>query len=67
MSKMSEIDITLQEYTEALHSFGHADPLVLCLKRELLSYGLEDVRDLVQGIDLEFDTLVFNNQTEGRF
>jgi hypothetical protein len=67
MSKMSEIDITLQEYTEALHSYGHLDPLVQALKRELLGYGLSDVNDLVQGIELEFDTLVFNNQTEGRF
>ena len=67
MSKMSEIDITLQEYTEALHSMGHLDPLVVELKRELLSYGLQDVRDLVAGIDQEFDTIVFNNQTEGRF
>ena len=67
MSKMSEIDITLQDYEESLHTNGHADPLTVELKRELLGYGLEDVRDLVQGIDLEFDTLVFNNQTEGRF
>ena len=67
MSKMSEIDIVLQDYEESLHTNGHADPLTVELKRELLGYGLQDVRDLVQGIDLEFDTLVFNNQTEGRF
>lgn len=67
MGKMSEIDITLQEYEENLHCFGHADPIVVCLKRELLGYKNPDVNDLVRGIDFEFDTLVFNNQTEGRF
>ena len=67
MGKMSEIDITLQEYEENLHAFGHEDPIVVFLKRELLSYGMEDVKTLVEGIDLEFDMLVFNNQTEGRF
>ena len=67
MGKMSEISITLQEYEENLHAFGHADPIVVVLKRELLGYGLSDVNDLVRGIDDEFDTLVFENQTEGRF
>lgn len=67
MSKMAEIDITLQEYEQALNAYGHMDPLVQALKGELLGYGLDDVYDLVSGIDLEFDTLVFNNQTEGRF
>lgn len=64
MSKMSEISIQLQDYEENLHSFGHADPLVQAMKRELLSYGLEDVKTLVEGIDLEFDTLVFNGQMD---
>ena len=64
MSKMSEISITLQEYEESLHAFGHADPIVVVLKRELLSYGIQDVNDLVRGIDDEFDTLVFNGQME---
>ena len=64
MSKMSEIDITLQEYEESLHMFGHADPLVQVLKRKLLGYRLSDVNDLVRGIDDEFDTLVFNGQLE---
>ena len=67
MSKMSEIDITLQEYEENLHAFGHADPIVVVLKRELLSYNIQDVNDLVRSIDDEFDTIVFTNQTEGRF
>ena len=67
MGKMSEISITLQEYEENLHMYGHADPIVVVLKRELLGYGLSDVNDLVRGIDDEFDTLVFENQTEGRF
>ena len=67
MSKMSEIHITLQEYEENLHAYGHADPIVVFLKRELLGYGLSDVKTLVEGIDREFDELVFNNQTEGRF
>ena len=67
MSKMSEIDITLQDYEESLHTNGHADPLTVELKRELLSYGISDVNDLVRGIDDEFDTLIFENQTEGRF
>ena len=67
MSKMSEIDITLQEYEENLHAFGHADPIVVFLKRELLGYGIQDVNDMVRDIDQEFDMLVFNNQTEGRF
>ena len=67
MGRMSEIDITLQEYEENLHAYGHADPIVVFLKRELLGYGMSDVKTLVEGIDLEFDMLVFNNQTEGRF
>ena len=67
MSKMSEISITLQEYEENLHMYGHADPIVVYLKRELLGYGMEDVKTMVEGIDLEFDTIVFTNQTEGRF
>ena len=67
MGKMNTINLTLQEYDEALNAYGHADPLVVALKRELLSYGLDDVYDLVCGIDMEFDMMVFNNQTEGRF
>lgn len=67
MAKMKDISITLQEYEDSLHSYGHLDPQVIALKRELMSYAIPDVRDLVRGIDLEFDTLVFNNQTEGRF
>lgn len=67
MSKMSEIDITLQEYEQALNAYGHMDPLVQVLKGELLGTGLDDVYDLVCGIDMEFDMMVFNNQTEGRF
>ncbi len=64
MSKMSELDLLLDEYEESLHSYGHADPLVVALKRELLGYGVQDVNDLVRGIDDEFDTLVFNGQME---
>jgi hypothetical protein len=64
MSKMSEIDITLREYEDSLHMFGHADPIVVVLKRELLGYGIQYVNDLVRGIDDEFDTLVFNGQME---
>jgi len=64
MSKMSEISITLGEYEDSLHMFGHADPIVVVLKRELLGYGIQDVNDLVRGIDDEFDTLVFNGQME---
>ena len=67
MSKMSEIGITLGEYEDSLHMFGHADPIVVFLKRELLSYNIQDVNDLVRSIDDEFDTIVFTNQTEGRF
>ena len=67
MGKMSEISITIGEYEDSLHMFGHADPIVVVLKRELLGYGMEDVKTLVEGIDLEFDTIVFTNQTEGRF
>ncbi len=67
MSKMKQIVSDLQEYEEALHSYGHADGLVQVLKRSLLGYNMQEVNDLVRGIDLEFDTLVFNNQTEGRF
>jgi hypothetical protein len=61
---MSEISITLGEYEDSLHMFGHADPIVVVLKRELLGYGIQDVNDLVRGIDDEFDTLVFNGQME---
>lgn len=64
MSKMSEIDALVNDYEENLHAYGHADPLVVAMKRELLSYGIEDVKTLVEGIDLEFDTLVFNGQLE---
>ncbi len=64
MSKMSEISMTLGEYEESLHMFGHADPIVVALKRELLGYGIQDVNDLVRGIDDEFDTLVFNGQMD---
>ena len=67
MGKMSEIGITLMEYEESLHAYGHADPLTVELKRELLGYGIQDVNDMVRAIDDEFDTIVFNNQTEGRF
>lgn len=64
MSKMSDLDLTLQEYEENLHAFGYMDPMVQMLKRELLGYGLEDINTLVQGIELEFDTLVFNGDME---
>ncbi len=64
MSKMSEISMVLGEYEESLHMFGHADPIVVALKRELLGYGIQDVNDLVRGIDDEFDTLVFNGQMD---
>ena len=67
MSKMKEIAVSLVEYEESLHSYGHADPLTVELKRELLGYGMEEVKTLVECIDHEFDTLVFTNQTEGRF
>jgi hypothetical protein len=67
MGKMSEIGVTLKEYEENLHAYGHADPLVVELKRELMTYGMTEVKTLVECIDHEFDTIVFNNQTEGRF
>jgi hypothetical protein len=67
MGKMNEIDLLLNEYEENLNAFGYLDPMVLAIKRELMSYNLEVVKTMVQGIELEFDTLVFNNQTEGRF
>ncbi len=64
MSKMSELNALVNDYEENLHAFGHADPIVVAMKRELLSYGIEDVKTLVRGIDDEFDTLVFNGQLE---
>ena len=67
MSGMKRILELLTEYEESLHAYGHADGLVVMLKRELLNYGMSDVRTMVEGIDREFDMLVFNNQTEGRF
>ena len=67
MSNMSEIDITLRKYEESLNTFGHANGLVQMLKRSLLGYGVSDVNEEVYIIDCEFDMLVFNNQTEGRF
>ena len=67
MGRMKNLDLQLKEYDEALNAFGHGDPLVRLLKRELMTFGSDEVRLLVEGIDLEFDTLVFNNQTEGRF
>lgn len=67
MSKMSDIDVTLQDYEESLHLNGRLDPLTESLKRELLDYGMSEIDILVQCIEHEFDTMVFNNQTEGRF
>ena len=67
MSKMSEIDLMLQEYEENLHMYGHGDPLVVILKHDLAGLKMEDVNTMVAGIDAEFDTIVFTNQTEGRF
>lgn len=67
MSKMSDIDVTIQEYEESLYSNGRLDPLTEALKRELLDYGMSEIDILVQCIEHEFDTMVFNNQTEGRF
>jgi len=64
MSKMSDIDVTLQDYEESLHMYGHMDTKVRMLKEELYAYGLKDINDLVRGIDDEFDTLVFNGQLE---
>ena len=64
MSKMSEIDITLQEYSENLYTLGYMDPIVQELKLELLSYGMEEIKTLVEGIELEYDTLVFNGDLE---
>ena len=61
MGKMNNLDVLLQEYEESLHSYGHGDGLVQALKRELLSSGLDDVYDIVCGIDMEFDMMVFNN------
>ena len=67
MSKMSELSITLQDYEDSLYSNGHLDPLTIELKRELISYQVSTIDDLVRGIELDFDIAVFNNQTEGRF
>ena len=53
MSKMSEIGITLMEFYEALNAYGHADPLVVELKRSLLLTGMEDVKTMVEGIELD--------------
>ena len=64
MGKMSEIGITIGEYEENLHAFGHGDPIVVAMKRELLGYGIQDINDLVRAIDDEFDTLVFNGQMD---
>jgi hypothetical protein len=61
---MSELDLLLNEYEESLHAFGHADPIVVVLKRELLGYGIKDINDLVRDIDNMFDTLVFNGQMD---
>ena len=64
---MNTFDSLLQEYEECLNSYGHADPLVRLLKLKLFSTGLDDVYDIVCGIDMEFDMMVFNNQTDGVF
>lgn len=64
MSKMSEIDITLQDYEASLYSNGRLDPLTVALRLELLSYGVYEVKTLVECIDHEFDTMVFNGQLE---
>ena len=67
MSKMKTLDLLLKEYDEALNAYGYADPMVKALYDELMTYGMDDVYDLVCGIEMEFDMMVFNNQTEGRF
>ena len=68
MGKMKELVVDrLAEYEENLHAYGHGDPLVQVLKRDLLALRLDLVTEEVMCIDLEFDMLVFNNQTEGRF
>jgi hypothetical protein len=67
MGKFSMMDALLKEYEESLNSYGHGDPLTISLKRELLSYKSDELYDIVCGIDMEFDMMVFNNQCEGRF
>lgn len=62
MGKMKELVIDrLAEYEQALHAYGHGDPLVQVLKRELLALRLDLVTEEVMCIDHEFDTYVFNN------
>ena len=64
---VNEMYVMLQEHDEALNAYGHADPLVVTLKRDLLAFGLDFVETEVRCIDHDFDEMVFNNQTEGRF
>jgi hypothetical protein len=62
MGKMKELVVDqLETYELNLHAYGHADPLVQVLKRDLLALRLDLVTEEVMCIDHEFDTLVFNN------
>ena len=64
MGKMKELSVMLSEYEQALHAYGHGDPLVQVLKRDLLAMRNDLVTEEVMCIDHEFDTLVFTNQVE---
>ena len=62
MGKMKELVIDrLAEYEENLHAYGHGDPLVQVLKRDLLALRLDLVTEEVMCIDHEFDTFVLEN------
>lgn len=62
MGKMKELVIDqLETYELNLHAYGHGDPLVQVLKRDLLALRLDLVTEEVMCIDHEFDTFVFNN------
>ena len=62
MGKMKDIDLLLKEYDESLHSYGKTDPLVLAIRRELLSFGLEQVRESIHIMDEAFEYYCFHNQ-----
>ena len=64
MGKMKDIDLLLKEYDESLHSYGKTDPLVLAIRRELLSFGLEQVRESIHIMDEGYEHYCFHNQEE---
>ena len=62
MGKMKNVQAMLAEYDESLYLFGKTDPEVLSLRRKLLSFGLEQVRESIHIMDEGYEHYCFHNQ-----